>query len=80
MSISFYQLTFAQAYSNYLTGDLTAKGLIHVYFKIYRVKIQDIWENPLAKEELRKKLNLEKSTFYTALNKLYVEAATRDVA
>lgn len=80
MPISFYQLTFSQAYSHYLNGDVTAKGLIGFYLKIYRIQVTDIWANPLAKEEIRKKLGVEKSTFYAALTKLHEETSAVNVA
>lgn len=76
MSVSAYHLTFAKAYSHYLAGDITEKGLIGFYLRIHSVQVEEIFTDGPAKEKLRMILGLEQSTFHKALTELHVESLT----
>jgi predicted transcriptional regulator len=70
-----YPVTLTDAIAHYQSGDLTAKGLLHFYFKIHPENLTSVWESAIEVEEIRTKLGIEKSTFHSALNRLHEEKA-----
>jgi hypothetical protein len=79
MADQFYALTLERAISHYLSGDLTAKGLVHAYFLIrckpgWSINV-DFSEVCTGSKKVLKpgKLPLSKSTFYRAIGDLSAE-------
>jgi len=68
----FYKMTLAEAISHYQQGDLTVKGLLHIYLKI---KIGPGWQLKKSQKEICDELGIGKSGFYTALSKLKTEGS-----
>ena len=67
-----YQLTLADAIAHYQSGDLTAKGLLHFYFKI---RLKDGWTLKETQKEITDKLGISRAAFYSALSKLKAEGS-----
>lgn len=65
-----YPVTLTDAIAHYQNGDLTAKGLLHFYFKIHPESLTSIWKSAIEVEKIRTKLGIGKSTFHLALNRL----------
>jgi hypothetical protein len=72
MSNQFYKMTLSEAISHYQQGDLTVKGLLHVYLKI---KIGPGWQLRKSQKEICEELGISKSGFYTGLSKLKAEGS-----
>ena len=72
MSNQFYKMTLAEAISHYQQGDLTVKGLLHIYLKI---KIGPGWQLKKSQKEICEELGISKSGFYTGLSKLKAEGS-----
>ena len=68
----FYKMTMAEALSHYQQGDLTIKGLLHIYLKI---KIGPGWQLKKSQKEICEELGISKSGFYTGLSKLKAEGS-----
>lgn len=67
-----YQITLESAIAHYQRGDLTAKGLLHFYFKI-RLKVH--WTLKETQKEITDKLGISRAAFYSALSKLKAEGS-----
>ena len=72
MSNQFYKMTLAEAIGHYQQGDLTVKGLLHIYLKI---KIGPGWQLKKSQKEICEELGISKSGFYTGLSKLKAEGS-----
>jgi uncharacterized coiled-coil protein SlyX len=72
MSKQFYKMTLLEAISHYQQGDLTVKGLLHIYLKI---KIGPGWQLRKSQKEICEELGISKSGFYTGLSKLKAEGS-----
>jgi hypothetical protein len=68
----YYQLTLADAIAHYQKGDLTAKGLLHFYFKI---RLKNGWTLKETQKEITDKLGISRAAFYSALSKLRAEGS-----
>jgi len=67
-----YQVTLADAIAHYQRGDLTAKGLLHFYFKI---RLKNGWTLKETQKEITDKLGISRAAFYSALSKLKAEGS-----
>jgi hypothetical protein len=67
-----YQVTLADAIAHYQRGDLTAKGLLHFYFKI---RLKNGWILKETQKEITEKLGISRAAFYSALSKLRAEGS-----
>jgi len=67
-----YQVTLADAITHYQKGDLTAKGLLHFYFKI---RLKNGWILKETQKEITEKLGISRAAFYSALSKLRAEGS-----
>jgi hypothetical protein len=67
-----YQVTLADAIAHYQRGDLTAKGLLHFYFKI---RLKNGWTLKETQKEITEKLGISRAAFYSALSKLRAEGS-----
>jgi hypothetical protein len=67
-----YQVTLADAITHYQRGDLTAKGLLHFYFKI---RLKNGWTLKETQKEITEKLGISRAAFYSALSKLKAEGS-----
>jgi hypothetical protein len=67
-----YQVTLADAITHYQRGDLTAKGLLHFYFKI---RLKNGWILKETQKEITEKLGISRAAFYSALSKLRAEGS-----
>lgn len=67
-----YQITLADAIAHYQRGDLTAKGLLHFYFKI---RLKNGWTLKETQKEITEKLGISRAAFYSALSKLKAEGS-----
>lgn len=67
-----YQITLADAITHYQKGDLTAKGLLHFYFKI---RLKAGWTLKETQKEITEKLGISRAAFYSALSKLKAEGS-----
>jgi hypothetical protein len=67
-----YQVTLADAIAHYQRGDLTAKGLLHFYFKI---RLKNGWTLKETQKEITDKLGISRAAFYSALSKLRAEGS-----
>jgi len=66
----YYKTTLPQAIAHYERGDLTAKGLLHFYFKI---KIRPGWKLRRSVREICQELGIRRATFYAAMSRLKSE-------
>ena len=67
-----YQITLESAIAHYQRGDLTAKGLLHFYFKI---RLKADWTLKETQKEITDKLGISRAAFYSALSKLKAEGS-----
>jgi hypothetical protein len=67
-----YQITLESAIAHYQRGDLTAKGLLHFYFKI---RLKADWTLKETQKEITEKLGISRAAFYSALSKLKAEGS-----
>jgi hypothetical protein len=67
-----YQITLESAITHYQRGDLTAKGLLHFYFKI---RLKDGWTLKETQKEITDKLGISRAAFYSALSRLKAEGS-----
>jgi hypothetical protein len=70
--IQFYKMTLAEAITHYQQGDLTAKGLLHIYFKI---KIAPGWSMNKSQKEICDELGIKKTAFYNAISRLKADGS-----
>ena len=68
----FYQLTLEKAIAHYSQGDITAKGLVHLYFLI---KCKSGWKIKLEPKKICEELGIRKSAFYNAISRLKAEGS-----
>ena len=68
----FYKLTLEAAIAHYQQGDLTAKGLIHIYLLI---KCKPGWKIKLEHKKVCKELGIQKTAFYNAISRLKAEGS-----
>ena len=71
-SNQFVKMTLNDAIDHYQRGDLTAKGLLHLYFKI---KIAPGWTMNKTQKEICDELGIKKTAFYNALSRLKAEGS-----
>ena len=67
-----YQVTLESAIAHYQRGDLTAKGLLHFYFKI---RLKADWTLKETQKEITDRLGISRAAFYSALSKLKAEGS-----
>jgi len=67
-----YQITLENAIAHYQRGDLTAKGLLHFYFKI---RLKPDWTLKETQKEISDKLGISRAAFYSALSRLKTEGS-----
>ena len=67
-----YEVFLTDAIAHYQKGDLTAKGLLHFYFKI---RLKDGWTLKETQKEITEKLGISRAAFYSALSKLKAEGS-----
>jgi len=67
-----YQITLESAITHYQRGDLTAKGLLHFYFKI---RLKADWTLKETQKEITDKLGISRAAFYSALSRLKAEGS-----
>lgn len=67
-----YPVTLIDAIAHYQKGDLTAKGLLHFYFKI---RLKAGWTLKETQKEITDKLGISRAAFYSALSKLKAEGS-----
>lgn len=67
-----YPVTLTDAIAHYQKGDLTAKGLLHFYFKI---RLKAGWTLKETQKEITDKLGISRAAFYSALSKLKAEGS-----
>lgn len=68
----YYEITLTDAIAGYQTGDYTAKGLLHLYFKI---RLKRSWTLKETQKEICEKLGISRAAFYSALSKLKAEGS-----
>jgi len=68
----FYKLTLEAAIAHYQQGDLTAKGLIHIYLLI---KCKPGWKIKLEHKKICKELGIQKTAFYNGISRLKAEGS-----
>lgn len=67
-----YRITLTRAIEHYQAGDITAKGLIHFFFKI---KLAEGWRCKFTSRELSETLGLNTKAIYRALSRLQAEGS-----
>lgn len=67
-----YPVSLAQAIAHYQSGDLTAKGLLHFYFKI---RLKAGWTLKETQKEITDNLGISRAAFYSAISKLKAEGS-----
>ena len=67
-----YEMTLTDAIAGYQTGDHTAKGLLHLYFKI---RLKKGWTLKETQKEICEQLGISRAAFYSALSKLKAEGS-----
>jgi len=67
-----YEVFLTDAIAHYQKGDLTAKGLLHFYFKI---RLKDGWTLKETQKEITDKLGISRAAFYSALSRLKAEGS-----
>lgn len=72
MTQQHYRMTLQDAINHYQQGDITAKGLLHIYFKI---KIAPGWTMNKSQKEICEELGIKKTAFYNALSRLKAEGS-----
>ena len=67
-----YAVELTDAISHYQQSDLTAKGLLHFYFKI---RLKKGWTLKETQKEICEQLGISRAAFYSALSKLKAEGS-----
>ncbi|MEK0184809.1 hypothetical protein [Microcoleus anatoxicus] len=67
-----YEVFLTDAIAHYQKGDLTAKGLLHFYFKI---RLKDGWTLKETQKDITDKLGISRAAFYSAISKLKAEGS-----
>ncbi len=68
----FYRMTLESALTHYQQGDLTAKGLVHIYLLI---KCKAGWKIKLEPKKICSQLGIQKTAFYNAISRLKIEGS-----
>jgi len=72
MTEQHYRITLSDAIAHYQAGDLTAKGLVHIYIKI---RCKPGWTIKLDHKEVCPLLGIRKTAFYNAISRLKAEGS-----
>lgn len=69
-----YRITLNDAIVHYNNGDITAKGIVHIYLKI-KLKPESGWILRKSAKEICQELGIGKTAFYNAMSRLKTEGA-----
>jgi hypothetical protein len=72
MTEQHYRITLSDAIAHYQAGDLTAKGLVHIYIKI---RCKPGWTIKLDHKKVCPLLGIRKTAFYNAISRLKAEGS-----
>jgi hypothetical protein len=72
MTEQHYRVTLSDAIAHYQAGDLTAKGLVHIYIKI---RCKPGWTIKVDHKEVCPLLGIRKTAFYNAISRLKAEGS-----